>query len=1826
MARKDVSLVINARDNASKALDRINASIEEFSANQTDVSVQAGKTSAALGKIAGAVEAVEKAFDSLDGATKLREQLDAAGQAVEKLRIEATAGSTAVKELDKSLKAAERAVTKYESQITKSAAALVKQRDALKASEVAVKASTKAQQAAADAQAKLQARQAALPAVIAKQEAALVKVQGRYSELSAKMQQVAAVSPALQAQFDSSSRNLQKNQTVLEALKAEYNGLGGAIKKSTKELASAGGSLSRANGNVDKATAKVQKLSQAHASLVETARLARVEASGLGKALVQSAQGATTAAAGLQQAETALVELQAKSQATEAALKELSTLAFDKLGDQLVQQGLAFRDSQRDVAALTQEVREYQSVIGQAGVPTREMAQNLAKLQQAASEAELKMMRQEDALRRMGQAYRDNGSSIEGSARSLAVFGAEQDRLSRDLRELTDDGYKARRAIDALNAAAAKSSTDRMASDIRRLGSEADRATPKISNLRKAYDSLYGGSRQSLSVTQRLRGEVLSMIAAYGGLYGVVNLLRQTVNAMQTLEGATARLNVANSGDFFQTGEDMEFLQRQANRLGIELGTLATEYSRFAIATQGTNLQGERTRRIFLSVAEAARVARISNAQMAGIFNALTQIVSKGTVQMEELKQQLGDRLPGALQIMADGLGITTAELIKMTSQNQITSDALLPFADELRRRFGPGLQDALTNTTAELGRLQNAAFMAMVEFGNAGFLEAFTDMVRDLTELLRSSEFASFAARLSQVFAVLADTAALVARNFQLVATVIGAAIGLKAVPVVLALARAVMSARASLIATALAARAATGGLAAAGGAALTTAGAFGVLRAAAIALLSSTGLGLLLVVGGALFANWLTSATAVNAAMEAHANVVDRVQTAYEEAEGSAEAFGRSAALPTVTQAREALRLLQEAVADTAAEMDQVIGDAGRSDWLRVFGNLFLQSPASREYRDEIATLTEEFGRGEINVTEYRIALDSLAEKYNDGSEANRRFALELDVASAALVLQFGKLEEAELNLIALTGSTEEVTAALAELANRGEESGRALNPMITAADEAGDALESAADNVDQLTDSVRGMLRTLPGFTDILDEISDSEAFAEMSSDAVEAALKVLDVETAWSDLLTVIRSFSFVGIFSALSSELISVRGLIDEVTTAFAGLFSFADRIGDLGGILSDAVGGLGGLVNGIADTVANGVLDGASDGVEAAFNLIVDKEGLRLEAYYDENHFRVGFGSDTFVDPTGAVRTTTSSTVITEQQAVADAMRRIVEYQDDLRQAVGIRFDTFDAAQQAALTSIAYNYGTLPSRVADVINSGGSVAQIAEAIRGLQGDGPFNDDGSPVNFSRRNQEALIFATGSTPSNDPIREEAEARLAANAATQEAIDLQTTELILQGMIANGDARGAARMEARLDAQRQNQFITEEQLGTIEALAAAQFDLELAQESANDADRISQEAAAQRAATQATLDDTEFAIRQQDLVNQGLERQALIEAAIRDAKAADPGITQAEIDLLTAQTSALYSAQAAGQAVNVELEAAEDAQERVNDLTRLQVALQDQLEATIASGNTEGTGAILTELESVNVQLLEAITNAEAMWAAVGGTVAQTAIAQLATARVEVQGLAESADTTYLQWDRVAGLFTDGLASAFDRFAEAVANGENAATAAKDAFLEFAGKFLIQIAQMILRQAIFNALSGAFGGTAFGNAIGIPVPTGHTGGMVGSKRVGGGNRVKTVNPGVFMGAQRYHGGGMIGGLAPGEIPIIAREGEYMASENDPLHPDNQTSRRAPVGGGDTKIVNMFDAASFLSEALNTQVGQRVVLNFVRANPAAFRSALGT
>lgn len=148
-------------------------------------------------------------------------------------------------------------------------------------------------------------------------------------------------------------------------------------------------------------------------------------------------------------------------------------------------------------------------------------------------------------------------------------------------------------------------------------------------------------------------------------------------------------------------------------------------------------------------------------------------------------------------------------------------------------------------------------------------------------------------------------------------------------------------------------------------------------------------------------------------------------------------------------------------------------------------------------------------------------------------------------------------------------------------------------------------------------------------------------------------------------------------------------------------------------------------------------------------GESAAAQMVKGFESFISKAKWDVNAYRVGFGSDTVTRANGAIEKVTKDTVVTLEDAQRDLSRRLVEFQDGIQTAIGAdTWRSLNDAQQAALTSIAYNYGSLPKRIVEAIQNGGGPEAVAKAISAL------GADNGGINRNRRQQEAQSYLSGS----------------------------------------------------------------------------------------------------------------------------------------------------------------------------------------------------------------------------------------------------------------------------------------------------------------------------------------------------------------------------------------------------------------------------------------------------------------------------------------
>jgi tape measure domain-containing protein len=171
------------------------------------------------------------------------------------------------------------------------------------------------------------------------------------------------------------------------------------------------------------------------------------------------------------------------------------------------------------------------------------------------------------------------------------------------------------------------------------------------------------------------------------------------------------------AGSASAAAAEQKFVRDEAQRLGVSLADAQEAYLKLAAAARGTALEGDAARKVFSAVAGAASTLGLSSAETSGALLAISQMMSKGTVQAEELRGQLGERIPGAFQIAARAMGVSTSALSEMLDRGQVLAEDFLPkFAEQLAKEI-PASADTMS---AAVNRVTNAATQAMQLIGGA--------------------------------------------------------------------------------------------------------------------------------------------------------------------------------------------------------------------------------------------------------------------------------------------------------------------------------------------------------------------------------------------------------------------------------------------------------------------------------------------------------------------------------------------------------------------------------------------------------------------------------------------------------------------------------------------------------------------------------------------------------------------------------------------------------------------------------------------------------------------------------------------------------------------------------------------------------------------------------------------------------------------------------------------------------------------------------------------------------------------------------------------------
>lgn len=290
------------------------------------------------------------------------------------------------------------------------------------------------------------------------------------------------------------------------------------------------------------------------------------------------------------------------------------------------------------------------------------------------------------------------------------------------------------------------------------------------------------GGRTTLSFAQRIRGEFLAMAAASVGLYAALDLVKGAIEQVRVKAKIENGLTEVFNGDKQRAQEEMKYLRQISDEIGVVYNTAAGTYTKFAVAAKASGASIEQTRYIFEQVSRAAVRAGMSNEDYEGTLKAIEQMMSKGKVQAEELRGQLGDRLPGAMAKFAAGMNMSMADLDKALQDGKVSSEEIINFARQLEQDGGKVMDSAASNLVKSEAAFQNAKNDFQLALAESGFTDAYSNFLTKLSALLNSDAGKNLAQFLGDGLEMLVNTLAYVADHIDTISTAVGGLMSLKA------------------------------------------------------------------------------------------------------------------------------------------------------------------------------------------------------------------------------------------------------------------------------------------------------------------------------------------------------------------------------------------------------------------------------------------------------------------------------------------------------------------------------------------------------------------------------------------------------------------------------------------------------------------------------------------------------------------------------------------------------------------------------------------------------------------------------------------------------------------------------------------------------------------------------------------------------------------------------------------------------------------------------------------------------------------------------------
>lgn len=298
-------------------------------------------------------------------------------------------------------------------------------------------------------------------------------------------------------------------------------------------------------------------------------------------------------------------------------------------------------------------------------------------------------------------------------------------------------------AINALSGIESKA--DGVAGSIKNIESGSEKAAAGLRRVTAAGNNFVSVFRDISIITNAFSQAMFAVTSISSGWLG--DIVR--VNSeMERLNYQMRAMSTA-SDPIKDAAENVAWLRKEAAQAPFSLKAITDSFTKM----KATSLEPKNG--MLKSFMDGLATFGGGDEQLNRVSIAIQQMAGKSVIQMEELRQQLGEHMPTAMQLLARSMGMTVAQLSKTVATGTLDArSSLQKLSDEMERAYGGASLRMMQSFSGQVSKLKTNLQLLVTDTGGEAFFSVIKKELMDINEFLVSNEAKVYAQQIGNALA----------------------------------------------------------------------------------------------------------------------------------------------------------------------------------------------------------------------------------------------------------------------------------------------------------------------------------------------------------------------------------------------------------------------------------------------------------------------------------------------------------------------------------------------------------------------------------------------------------------------------------------------------------------------------------------------------------------------------------------------------------------------------------------------------------------------------------------------------------------------------------------------------------------------------------------------------------------------------------------------------------------------------------------------------------------------------------------------------------------